>query len=364
LIATGETYPTSTLSVLAKLPENPGPEVLKEIRALDGRLEGKTGEPIARLRVGIVAVLGRSGEQESLAYMRKLYMQQPERRAPVAMSLTQHPEGDNWPILVDSLRTVDGDAAREILGTLMQVNRAPETSEPYRNTILLGLRLQANGGELVARLMEKWVGQTPYKNGTPVTEQLTAWQSWYATTFPNERPADLPKETQQNKWSYDELLAFLDSNEGKAGSPSRGAQVFREGQCMNCHRFNGKGEHIGPDLSAVSQRFTRKEILESIIYPNQVVSDQYASKVVMAGGKTYTGIAVKNQDRGMTVLQSDGKKVELAAADIEDVRPSKLSTMPEGLANRLTLEQIADLFAYLMKSPEPNVAARPPAKVR
>jgi hypothetical protein len=38
--------------------------------------------------------------------------------------------------------------------------------------------------------------------------------------------------------------------------------------------------------------------------------------------------------------------------------------MPEGLANRLTLEQIADLFAYLMNAPEPNVAGRTPAKVR
>src|SRR4029434_4011181 len=124
----------------------------------------------------------------------------------------------------------------------------------------------------------------------------------------------------------------------------------------SCHRFNGKGERIGPDLSAVSQRFTQKEILESIIYPNQVVADQYASKVVTGNGKTYTGIAVKNPDGGMTVLQSDGQKIQLAAADIEDVRASKLSAMPEGLANRLTLEQIADLFAYLMKSPEPNVA--------
>ena len=50
----------------------------------------------------------------------------------------------------------------------------------------------------------------------------------------------------------------------------------------------------------------------------------------------------------MTVLQSDGHKAELKADEIEDVKPSKVSTMPEGLANRLTLEQIADLFAYLM----------------
>jgi putative heme-binding domain-containing protein len=127
---------------------------------------------------------------------------------------------------------------------------------------------------------------------------------------------------------------------------------------MNCHRFNGKGERIGPDLTAVSQRFTRKEVLESIIYPNQVVSDQYASKIVTAGGKTYTGIAVKNADGGMTVLQSDGKKAELAAADIEDVQSSKLSAMPEGLVNRLSLEQIADLFAFLMNAPEPSVAGR------
>ena len=277
------------------------------------------------------------------------------------MSLTQHPDGENWPILVDSLRTVEGDAAREILTALARVDRQPETSEPYRNTILLGLRLQANGGELVARLLEKWLGQTPYQTDAPLAEQLAAWQKWYAKTFPNELPAELPKESQPNKWSYEELLSYLESPEGKAGSPSRGAQVFHNAQCINCHRFNGKGERIGPDLTTVAQRFTQKEILESIIYPNQVVSDQYASQIVMAGGKTYTGIAARNADGSMTVLQSDGQKVELAAEDIEDVQPSKISAMPEGLANRLTLEQMADLFAYLMKRPSPmwRVATQP-----
>ncbi len=359
LIVEGEKFPTSALSVLAKLPENPGPDVLKEVRALDKRTDGMPGEPIARLRVGTVAVLGRSGEPESLAYLRDVYLHQPERRAPVAMSLTQHPEGDDWPILVDSLRTVDGDTAREILGALIRVDRQPDKSEPYRNAVLLGLRLQNNGGELVTRLLEKWVGQTPYKTGAPLGEQLAAWQSWYATTFPNERPAELPKESQQNKWSFDELLSYLEGPEGKLGSPSRGAHVFADGQCIHCHRFNGKGERIGPDLTSVAQRFTRKEILESIIYPNQVVSDQYASKLVTANGKTYSGIAIRNADGGMTVLQSDGQKVDLAAADIEDVQPSKLSAMPEGLANRLSLEQIADLFAFLMNAPEPSVAGLP-----
>jgi putative heme-binding domain-containing protein len=282
------------------------------------------------------------------------------------MSLTQHPEGESWPILVDSLRTIEGEPAKDVLAALAKVSSRPETSEPYRNAILLGLRMNTAGGDLAVRLLEHWIGQppTPYQADAPLDEQLSAWQRWYAQTFPNELPAELPKESQPNKWSYEELASFLESPEGNSGSPSRGAQVFTEAQCINCHRFNGGGEAIGPDLTTVAQRFQRKEILESIVYPNQVVSDQYASQIVTAGGKTYTGIAVRHADGSMTVLQADSTKVQLAADDIEDVQPSKVSAMPEGLLNKLALEQVADLFALLTGAPEPNIATRPAAVQR
>jgi putative heme-binding domain-containing protein len=364
VIAAGERFPASALSVLAKLPEYPSTDTLAELRALDQRLDGMTGEPVARLRVGIVAVLGGSGEAESLAYLRSLYYNDPQRRAPVAMSLTQQPDGDNWPILVDSLRTVEGEPARTILTALAGVDRRPETSEPYRNTILLGLRLESSGGELAVRLLEKWIDQTPYPTDAPLGEQLATWQAWYADMFPDELPAELPKESQPNKWSYEELLSFLESDEGQAGSASRGAQAFHDAQCIACHRFNGRGEGIGPDLTTVAQRFQQKEILESIVYPNQVVSDQYASQFVIANGKSYTGIAAHQADGSVIVLQPDSQKVHLAADDIEELSPSKLSAMPEGLLNRLSLEQVADLFAYLMNAPEPNIAGRSAAAAR
>jgi putative heme-binding domain-containing protein len=367
VLAAGESFPTSALSVLAKLPEDAGPDVLAEIRALDQRLEGAPGEPVARLRVGIAAVLGRSGEEESLAYLRNIYLRDPNRRAPVAMSLTQHPEGENWPILVDSLRTMEGEPAKDVLAALAQVRRRPDTSEPYRNTILLGLRLgSSGGGEVAVRLLEHWLGQSAasYRPGAPIDEQLAAWQRWYADTFPNELPAELPKEAQPNKWSYEELASYLETAEGRSGSPSRGAQVFSDALCINCHRFNNRGEGIGPDLTTVAQRFQRKEILESIVYPNQVISDQYASQIVIAGGKTYEGMVARHNDGSMTVLQSDAKKVHVAADDIEEVQPSKTSAMPEGLLNKLSLEQVADLFALLMNAPEPGVAARGPAATR
>jgi putative heme-binding domain-containing protein len=364
LIAAGEHYPMSALSALAKLPEAPEASLLQEIRALDERLEGKAGEPIARLRVGIVAVLGGSGDAESLQYLRELYMRDPQRRAPVAMSLTQNPSGENWPILVDSLRTVEGEPARTILAALAKVDQRPQTSEPFRNTILLGLRLQEGGGDLATKLMEQWLGQTPYAPDAPLTDRVAAWQNWYVNTFPDELPAELPKESMPNRWSYEELLSYLESPEGQAGSPSRGEKAFHTAQCITCHRFKGRGEGIGPDLTAVAQRFQRKEILESIVHPNQVVSDQYASQIVVAGGKTYTGLAATNPDGSMTILQADMQKIELAKEDIEDVRSSKTSAMPEGLLNKLTLEQVGDLFAFLMNAAEPNMASRPTQEPR
>ena len=66
----------------------------------------------------------------------------------------------------------------------------------------------------------------------------------------------------------------------------------------------------------------------------------------------------------MTVLQSDGGKVTLAADEIEEIEPSKASTMPEGLLNPLTLEQVADLFAFLMEGNNTTMAGRVTAPQR
>ena len=174
----------------------------------------------------------------------------------------------------------------------------------------------------------------------------------------------MPKESEQNKWSFEELAAYLEGAEGKAGNPQSGAHLFTSAQCIKCHRFNGTGESQGPDLTSVSQRFQRKEILESIVFPSHVVSDQYASQMVMANGRVYTGIVAKQPDGSLTVLQTDGGKVTLAADEIEEIEPSKASAMPDGLLNPLTLEQVADLFAFLMEGSNATMAGRVTAPQR
>lgn len=364
VLAAGEFYPSAALSVLATLPPQPGPELLAEARALDGKLEGKMGEDrFARLRVGITAVMGGSGDAEALAYLREIYKNHPERRAAIAMGLTQSPEGENWALLVDALPILEGIPAQDVLTALAKVDQRPEGAEPFRQVILQGLKLREEGKPLATALLAHWSGAQPAAATAPIAEQLAAWQTWYAQQFPKALPATLPAATVQNRWSYDELLSFLNSSEGKAGSAQRGAVVFRETKCVDCHRFGNQGEGIGPDLTTVARRFHMKEILESIVYPSQVISDQYASVAVTAGGKTYVGLAVRDGEDAV-VLTSDGEKVRLPMSSVEQVQSVKTSAMPEGLLNTLRLDQVADLFAFLLAEPAPAVAAQPQAPKR
>ena len=135
--------------------------------------------------------------------------------------------------------------------------------------------------------------------------------------------------------------------------------MFEKANCIKCHRFGERGEGIGPDLTNVSRRFQKKEILESILFPSQVISDQYASKmIVLADGRTVWGLAATQPDGSIIVLQSNAQRMTIKKDQIDEIRASKKSAMPEGLLNTLTLEEIADLFAYLEQSPDAKISNR------
>jgi putative heme-binding domain-containing protein len=351
LLSDGDKWPATALSVLAKLPAEPSPALLSVLRQLDRRVAPRCPESntFRRLRVGVVAVLGATQDASSQQYLRSIYLADPEYRDPIAMSLTQHPEGENWNYLVDSLRFVDEPASQEIMSALTRVAQRPKEAAPYRQVILQGLRLGARGAAESVALINFW-------NGSPVADaerarvepraELNKCREWYAAKFPDAPPAELPADAGRDKWSFEELSNFIASDAGRRGDANRGAEVFAA-QCANCHRCRGRGETIGPDLSTVAQRFQRKEILESIVFPSHVVSDQYASRIVIAGGKSYAGLVREQSDGGVVVLLSNGKQVKIAKREIDDVQPSGVSTMPTGLLNAVSLDQVGDLFAYL-----------------
>ena len=363
VLAGAEQWPRSALSMLAKFPPQPSDLLLNEIMAADRRVTGKVEDQFARFRVGVVAVLARSGSPKAMAYLRDLYLREPARRAPVAIGLAQHPEGENWPILVSALPIVDGVFAGEVLGKLATVDRRPEGPEPLRQAILAGLRAGHNGGEYAVALLEKWTGQKVSGPDEHAETALAAWQAWFVRTYPDLPEPSLPADTARSRWTFKELLSYLEGSEGRHGDPARGEAVFEQALCFKCHRYGPRGEGVGPDLTTVAQRFQKREILESILFPSHVISDQYSSRTVATtDGRVLSGMVAPAGPDAVVLLLSTGEKVELARNEIDEVRANKLSAMPDDLLNVLTLEQIADLFAYMGQAVQTAGGARPQQK--
>lgn len=369
VLAKGDKWPNAALGALYKLPQQLDADLLAQLIALDGKLTRLQGDSIQRLQVGIVAVLARSGDENSQAYLRKIWDQSPERRQAVALGLAQKPAGDNWVYLVRSLPVLEPAAAKQICQKLTDVDQAPEEAEPYRQAILLGLKMRKKNdnkdgaAESAIMLLSYWTGEE-LAASEPEEKQLAAWQAWFSGKYPSEPEAKLPELAENAKYTSEELIAYLTSADAH-GTAGRGATVFSKAQCAKCHRFDGKGESYGPDLTAVSNRFSRKELLESILFPSHVISSQYASKTVRTtDGRTITGLVVPGAAGETIIVETSGNKVTLAEGDIKETKPSKQSSMPTGLLDALTLEEIADLFAYLQRSGEAGTLTRRPTAIQ
>jgi putative heme-binding domain-containing protein len=164
------------------------------------------------------------------------------------------------------------------------------------------------------------------------------------------RPLPKPKGPGRD-WTADELTRYAESR--LSGRNYRnGKQMFAAARCVVCHRFNDEGGATGPDLTQLAGRFTLKDLAEAIVEPSKVVPDLYrASVVTTRDGRVLTGRVVGGADGGLTVLtdaEDPTKVVEIRKDDVEEVKASPVSLMPEGLLKPLNETEILDLFAYLL----------------
>ncbi|HTN74513.1 MAG TPA: HEAT repeat domain-containing protein [Pirellulaceae bacterium] len=360
VLAKGAEWPAAALGALYKLPKEIDDETFANLKTMDQAVAANLDDASVKLKVGIVAVLARSGREDAFVYLREVYDRDPERRAAVTIGLAQQPDETNWPYLVKSLPILEGPLAVEVLKRLTTVDQLPEDPEPYRQVILRGLLLQDKGGEQAIKLLEWWTGEAVGAADDDVAKKLTAWQDWYAAKYPDRPAAVLPTPAEGTKWQLTELMTHLGSEEGRTGSLERGSEVFAKAQCVKCHRKGDIGDRLGPDLTSVSKRFMKKEILESILFPSHVVSDQWSAKtVVTTDGKSLTGVVSPGAAGETIILLATGEKVTVKESDIESTTVSKLSAMPEGLLNELTLTEISDLMAYLGMIPPASLAEKP-----
>jgi putative heme-binding domain-containing protein len=364
----GSQSPNAALASLPKLPSQITPQLLATITTLDREIDkgGFESDTFKRLKTGITAILARSGDEASMNYLRAVWRRSPDRRPTVALALAQKPDGENWDYLVRSLGVIESYAADEILSKISSVDVATEDSQALRQVLLLGLRLvkeEQNPANAIA-LMEHWTGASMHEPEMDIKTELAAWQDWYRGKFPELPEPVLPEDQTQPQWSMDFIEQYLDGDSGKTGSIAAGAIVYTKAQCASCHRMGEKGTSVGPDLTSLTKRFTRRETIESILYPSHVISDQYASKKVMTrDGKIASGIMSKTA-KGISIRTSDLQNVTIDKDDIEEIVPSKQSLMPAGLLDNLSPNDIRDLMCYLGYVPATPQVAETPAKNR
>jgi putative heme-binding domain-containing protein len=165
------------------------------------------------------------------------------------------------------------------------------------------------------------------------------------------RPAVAPPRPFVKEWKLDELIE-LSQTGLKQRNFDRGRTLFAAANCFACHRYDNQGGALGPDLTVVSGRFSARDLLESIVDPSKVISDQYGSvTVVTEDGKSVTGRIVNLNGDTMKINTNMLDPDEQATIDrtkIEDIFPSKTSMMPNALLNTLHQDEILDLLAYLL----------------
>jgi putative heme-binding domain-containing protein len=134
------------------------------------------------------------------------------------------------------------------------------------------------------------------------------------------------------------------------GDAARGKELFfKAGNlCVNCHRVGATGSTLGPDLSQIGKKYSKAQLLESILDPSKTIDPQYVAYTAeTSAGKVYTGLLAAKTAREVVLKDADGKEVRLPADKVTALVPSKKSLMPEQLLRDLTAEQAADLLEFL-----------------
>ncbi|MEQ8765751.1 MAG: DUF1080 domain-containing protein [Planctomycetota bacterium] len=138
------------------------------------------------------------------------------------------------------------------------------------------------------------------------------------------------------------------------GDPAKGRRLFlsEKGQCSTCHRFEGKGGDVGPDLSQIRLKYGKSELLDHVLNPSAGIALGYETWLFVTEDEQYfTGFVLADGD-SVVLKDTQGKRHVLPSDSIAVRERQTVSTMPEGVALGLSPEELADLVAFLREDPE------------
>ncbi len=187
------------------------------------------------------------------------------------------------------------------------------------------------GVMVVVEDLDAWL-QNPVKPEDPIGSNRSFVQAWQVADLAGSLPDGL-----------------------RGRSAEIGKRIFTEASCANCHKMNGQGGAVGPELADVFQRWKGDSVavLREILDPSHRIDPKYAMHVILtADGRTLTGLVVAEDKDSVSLLENPEAKqpTVIPQDDIEEMVKTSKSMMPKALLDQYTQDEIFELLAYLQGS--------------
>ncbi len=175
---------------------------------------------------------------------------------------------------------------------------------------------------------------------------------------PANQLLDQLKQRDQDKLQrLDRLVAALDR-----GNAERGKKLFltEKAKCSTCHRVGQEGGNIGPDLTTIGANRSRRDLLESIVFPSSTLVRQYEPfTVYTVQGRVLTGLVARETENDIYLQQQSGDPLRIPRSDIDEIVSSTVSLMPNGLEEALSESELIDVVAFLATArPDPRAVSQ------
>jgi putative heme-binding domain-containing protein len=187
--------------------------------------------------------------------------------------------------------------------------------------------------EQAARYLQRITGET-------IGPDKEAWTRWFCRRYPAQA-ARLENVDGVDVAGWQRRLERVDWS---AGVAERGRAVFVKASCVSCH---SGAQALGPDLRGVAGRFSRADLFTAIVQPSKDISPRYRTTLIAtAAGKVYQGLVIYEAVDSLLLQTGPATTVRIPGDQIVARRYTSTSLMPAGLIDKLTDQEIADLYAY------------------
>ncbi|HMC90635.1 MAG TPA: HEAT repeat domain-containing protein, partial [Gemmataceae bacterium] len=234
-------------------------------------------------------------------------------------------------------------ATRHILLTLLKESL-------LQSDVLRSLRETASKPGVAAALM-KWWQETATPPVGHVADRQEIYEQLSFTLRPDKnsetgkRLQALLRPRPQNAAQWRQALT-------EKGNPRAGERVFfhpRGPRCYACHRVDGRGAAIGPDLSTIGRSLGRDKLIDSILEPSKEIAPQFVSWLIATrDGKVRTGLIVEEGPNStITIADAQGNLEVIHRTAVEERHAVTTSIMPGSLPELMTRREFVDLLAFL-----------------